>query len=160
MKAKAVAAAAGWRGDRLVEKDGDKVWTIAFDSAAAAERCADALALLPKPSGVVTAVIRRDNRVMSYQAPNAQALAALRERTEGPPELLIIGRDRKVLTFGELTDRLLDADLICIGETHDSDLHHRVQLADHQVPGGPGRAARASAWRCSRSPSSRPWTIT
>jgi uncharacterized iron-regulated protein len=128
LKSKAVAAAAGWRGDRLVEKDGDKVWTILFDSAESAERCADALALLPKPTGIVTAVVRRDHRVLSYQAPNAQALSALRERTEGPLELIIIGRDRKVLTFGEFTDRLLDADLICIGETHDSDLHHRVQL--------------------------------
>jgi uncharacterized iron-regulated protein len=128
LKPKAVAAASGWRGDRLVEKGGEKVWTIAFDSVAAAERCADALSHLPGPSGAVSAVVRRDHRVTAYEAPNAQALAALRERHEGPLELLIIGRDRKLLTFGELTDRLLDADLICIGETHDSDLNHRVQL--------------------------------
>jgi uncharacterized iron-regulated protein len=128
LKPKAVEAAAGWRGDGLVEKGSEKVWTIVFNSTAAAERCADALSHLPKPSGVVTAVVRRDHRVIAYEAPNAQALAALRERNEGPLELLIVGRDRKLLTFGELTDRLLDADLICVGETHDSDLHHRVQL--------------------------------
>ncbi len=37
-------------------------------------------------------------------------------------------RDKTAITFGELIDRLLTADLVCIGETHDSDLQHRIQL--------------------------------
>jgi uncharacterized iron-regulated protein len=37
-------------------------------------------------------------------------------------------KERRTLTFGELADRLLESDLICVGETHDNDLCHRVQL--------------------------------
>jgi uncharacterized iron-regulated protein len=127
-KARAFEAAAGWRGDSQVEKNGMKTWTILFDSTMAAERCADALSHLPKPPGRATAVVCRDHRVTVYEAPTTQALAELREHTEGPLELMVLARDRKALTFGEFTDRLLDADLICVGETHDSDLHHRMQL--------------------------------
>src|SRR5262249_11823763 len=35
---------------------------------------------------------------------------------------------KRNLTFGELTDRLLDADLVCVGESHDSEIDHDVQL--------------------------------
>jgi uncharacterized iron-regulated protein len=37
-------------------------------------------------------------------------------------------KERRQLSFGELTDRLSEADMICVGESHDSLLHHRVQL--------------------------------
>jgi aminopeptidase N len=48
---------------------------------------------------------------------------------DGPPAVQIYAtKNKRKISFGALTDRLLDADLICIGETHDSDLCHRVQL--------------------------------
>src|SRR5205814_3882935 len=51
------------------------------------------------------------------------------DRLDGPPTLLIwSAKERRHLSFGELTDRLLEADLICVGESHDSELCHRVQL--------------------------------
>jgi uncharacterized iron-regulated protein len=51
------------------------------------------------------------------------------DRLEGPGTLTIhAAKDKKELGFGELIDRLLAYDLICIGETHDSELNHRVQL--------------------------------
>ena len=37
-------------------------------------------------------------------------------------------RGQKLLGFGEMVDRLLQYDIICIGETHDSEPVHRVQL--------------------------------
>lgn len=37
-------------------------------------------------------------------------------------------KTKSTLTFGELVDRLLEADVVCVGEQHDSELHHRVQL--------------------------------
>jgi uncharacterized iron-regulated protein len=39
-------------------------------------------------------------------------------------------RQEEPIPFGTLIDRLLEVDLVCIGETHDSDLNHRVQ---HQI---------------------------
>src|SRR5262249_13810619 len=32
------------------------------------------------------------------------------------------------VSFGEMTDRLLEGDIVCVGEEHDSALHHEVQL--------------------------------
>jgi uncharacterized iron-regulated protein len=145
----AVTAASGWRGDRLREDRTGKSWTLAFATPAQADRFAQALARLrpaedpdlkeiPAGAGTsawrgtrgnVLAVSTRGARVLVLEAPDRTSYRALRERAEGPLSLCIYSaRDRKALTFGELTDRLLRADLVCIGETHDSDLHHRVQL--------------------------------
>lgn len=40
----------------------------------------------------------------------------------------IVDRDGKQLSFGELTDRLINYDFICVGESHDSAFDHEVQL--------------------------------
>src|SRR5690606_19169315 len=37
-------------------------------------------------------------------------------------------RDGKNLTWGAFLDRLAEVELVCIGETHNSEMHHRVQL--------------------------------
>jgi uncharacterized iron-regulated protein len=37
-------------------------------------------------------------------------------------------KSNKVITFGELMDRLNKADFVCVGEQHDSDECHRIQL--------------------------------
>jgi uncharacterized iron-regulated protein len=80
------------------------------------------------PGDAGKAVVISGDRLLVYEGRGAAGLAALRERFEGPLRLEIVGRDRRLLSFGELTDRLLDADLVCVGETHDSEPHHRVQL--------------------------------
>ncbi len=51
------------------------------------------------------------------------------DHLDGPPALAIYSaKDKQTISFGEMTDRLMDADLVCIGETHDSVPCHRVQL--------------------------------
>jgi uncharacterized iron-regulated protein len=145
----ALQAAAGWRGDCFVERDGQKSWTLAFATRHGAHRCQEALAAhwsaqdpgwkrLPAgdgatvwqgPKGEVRSVRARDRRVLVLEAPDAAAYKALADRAEGPLTLEVYSaRDKRVVTFGELTDRLLAFDLICVGETHDSELNHRVQL--------------------------------
>jgi len=62
-------------------------------------------------------------------APDEKAQAALIDRAFGPPKLEVYSTaEKKTITFGEFTDRLLDASVICVGENHDDELHHLVQL--------------------------------
>lgn len=147
--AQAVQSATGWRGDRLVEKGKESAWTVAFATPEQARRFQAALVQLhtardPKlrplpaaagdvvwqePRGTVVAVLTRGSRVHELRAPAEKAYRALLERVEGPPELVIHStKDKRAITFGELTDRLTKVDMVCVGETHDSDLTHRVQL--------------------------------
>jgi uncharacterized iron-regulated protein len=145
----AVEAATGWKADRVVE-DGDiKSWVVAFATAENALRFQKAMAKLRiaqdpelksfldqpganawhrKPGGVV-AVQAQDDLVFVLEAPDDNSYRMALERLQGPPALRIYSaRDKKLITFGELIDRLTEADLICIGENHDSVLHHQVQL--------------------------------
>jgi hypothetical protein len=146
----AMSAASGWRGDRLVEYGGASAWQVAFDGREQAQRFGDALAQYlpakhPKahgiaapetggeawrgPYGEIDAVLPRDSRVLLIEAPSREAYNVLLDHLDGPPELAIYSRkDKKTISFGEMVDRLIDADLICLGETHDSNLCHRVQL--------------------------------
>jgi uncharacterized iron-regulated protein len=146
----AMAATSGWRGDRVVDYGGARAWQVAFGDREQAQRFRDALAqYLPAkhltahgipapeaggeawrgPFGEIDAVLPRDSRVLLVEAPSVEAYNVLLDHLDGPPALAIYSRkDKKTISFGEMTDRLIDADLICIGETHDSDLCHRVQL--------------------------------
>jgi uncharacterized iron-regulated protein len=147
--ARALDTAGGWRGDRLVERGPDKAWTVAFATPDQALRFGAALARVRRaenpglvsfpagpeasawrdPHGGILAVLHRGHRVHVLEAKDDKAYRALRERVEGPLTFVIRdAREKRDITFGELTDRLLRADLVCVGETHDSDLHHRVQL--------------------------------
>jgi uncharacterized iron-regulated protein len=141
-------AAAGWRGDRHLSLDGGDAWVIAFGSPEQASRCRDALAfhetatrtnletvrvapgvsVWKLPDGSFLAVEAHGARVYRYSAKSEQGLRDLRDRAQGPPPLAIRTRDGKTLTLGELLEKLREADIVCIGENHDSDLHHRVQL--------------------------------
>lgn len=145
-----MAATEGWIGDRIVEDGGVKAWQIAFDNAEQAKRFETAYETMrtrhPLPDsrkldappgqqmwrnddGKVFGTILRGTRVMTVDAPNGAAYRAAVERLEGPLPLVIwSAKERRNISFGELTDRLLEADLVCIGETHDNDLCHRVQL--------------------------------
>jgi uncharacterized iron-regulated protein len=148
-KAQAVQAAAGWRGDREFDAAGGKAWVVAFATSADALRFQAALAkqqaarhpdyksVTAEPGGDVRrsdksatlAVLARGERVLALEAPGEAAYRTLLDAVEGPPALTIYSaREKTALSFGELIDRLLGADLVCVGETHDSDLDHRVQL--------------------------------
>jgi uncharacterized iron-regulated protein len=145
----AVQAAAGWRGDRQIEDGPAKAWVVAFAAPENARRFQEALAklrtaqdpkLLPAPAepggnvwhdgkGGVLAVLTRGSRVLALEAPDDAAYRSLLDRVEGPPTLVIhSAKEKRSLTFGELTDRLMAVDLVCVGEDHDSELNHRVQL--------------------------------
>src|SRR5262249_43723465 len=145
----AVKAAAGWKGDKYREEGDDKWWVIAFDTPEQALRCQEALAKLhqakhPEDKSVVaeagvsvwedgkkarTGIVVVGTRVEVLSAPGEAGLKALRERVEGPRVLQgDATRDKKVIGFGELIDRLQQVDVVCVGETHDSEPVHRVQL--------------------------------
>jgi hypothetical protein len=117
----AVAAASGWRGDRLTESKQGTAREIAFATPEQARRCRDALAHLPAAKGRVRTVVVRGDRVFAFDAPDEAAAKALLERATGPQELTVYdAKEKRTITFGELTDRLLGADIVCVGETHDS----------------------------------------
>jgi uncharacterized iron-regulated protein len=142
----AVPAATGWRGDRTWEEGGGKAWVVAFARPEQAtrfqaaltalrnaeypklERVTEATGQLWKSSKGIRAVLLRGGRVVELTAPDEKAYRALLDRIDGPPRFDVwSAKDKKTLTFGELIDRLLEGDLICIGEEHDSVVHHQVQ---------------------------------
>jgi uncharacterized iron-regulated protein len=127
-KSLAIAAVNGLLGDRIVEDSAVKSWQLAFHTNDHAQRFQQAyLAYLGTKSPGKHSVTRIGSRVAVVEAPNESALRAALDRLEG---FLVIwcAKERRHLSFGELTDRLLEADLICVGEDHDSELCHRVQL--------------------------------
>ncbi len=145
---KALVAAAGWMGDRVVEEGAVKSWVVAFAGQGESRRFQAALSTVRAikdpvyelaiagqniwhdgADGRVVAVLRQGARVLAIDAPNEAAYRAALERLEGPPALVIhSARERRTISFGELIDRLLEADLVCVGEQHDSEPCHRVQL--------------------------------
>lgn len=144
----AVKSAAGWKGDRQTNHNHGSSWVVAFTEREQAQAFADALIkhhgaatadgkviikeadtwAIKEPGGAVRAVLTRGDRVLEIRGTDETAWRALRERLEGPLPLTVYSRDRKQLSFGQFIEQLLEADLICIGETHDSDPHHQVQL--------------------------------
>ena len=132
-KALAVQAASGWQGDRFLEKGKEKSWVVAFASKENAQRFQAAIVKFQRaqhPQNNLVGIIQtRGERVFVLEAADKAGLKKLLDHIEGMPEMVIHAAGHKgAITFGQLTDRLLQADLICIGETHDSDLCHRVQL--------------------------------
>lgn len=125
-QAQAFTAAQGWRGDSRREFKEGVAWTVAFATEKQAEAFRTSMAQVEKDSAAVS---QRGTRVLVLQnAADAAALRRLRDRVEGPPQLTVFdSRTKKTISFAAMMERLHEADLICIGETHDSDLHHRVQ---------------------------------
>jgi uncharacterized iron-regulated protein len=127
--ADAVVVAAGWRADRVTESKDGTTREIAFATPDQARRGREVLARLPAKVGRTRTVVARGERVFVVDAPSDALAKSLLERATGPQELTIYdAKEKRGLTFGELTDRLLLADIVCVGETHDSVPHHRVQL--------------------------------
>ncbi|MBI1830618.1 MAG: ChaN family lipoprotein [Planctomycetes bacterium] len=130
----AIHAAGGLIGDRIAEDGAVKGWQLAFDTADHADRFRKAFEahLIAKPANEKRPVERvhvAGTRVTVIEAPSERAFRAALDRLEGEPTLIIYSaKERRQITFGELTDRLLEADMICVGESHDNVLCHRVQL--------------------------------
>lgn len=143
----AIQAVKGLLADRTIDEGATKAWQLAFDTDELAQRFAQAygafrskqladakaiespkwLNLWNSKDGSF-AVSVRGGRVIAVEAPRELDVRAALDRLETLKLQIHSAKDKKSLTFGELTDRLLDADLICIGESHDSELCHRVQL--------------------------------
>ncbi len=133
----AAPAARAWRGDRTIELKTAKAWIVACDTRDTAALLHTAfstlLAARPRLGGDKSrqGVITRGRRVYLLEAADDAAYHDMVDRLEGPLDLSVYStKDKKTLSFGDLIDRLLDADLVCIGESHDADLHHLVQ---HQI---------------------------
>lgn len=144
----AVEAAAGWRGDRVVEQGAASAWIVAFanpddvqqfQTAWTKLRIEAAPELKPRADaagtktwqdakGGILAFSAQGNRALIFEAPDDAAYHALRERIEAPKLDVYSTKEKQFISFGTLLDRLLDADLICIGEMHESELNHHVQL--------------------------------
>ncbi len=144
----AMQAAAGWRGDRTIEDGQARGWVVAFANAEQAARFQSALSALraaeyPKlkkttepgrtvfesDGGNKRRVVLRGSRVVEVSAPDAMKYQAMIDRIDGPPKLYIwSAKEKRTLSFGAFVDRLMEGDIVCVGETHDSELHHQVQL--------------------------------
>lgn len=142
-----VSAVQGLIGDRTVSDGGiAKVWQSAFDTPQHAKRFADAHAAFMsakqpdyKPTaspntwrrtdGATLRLILHGTRISRVEAPSEASLQAAIDRLEGSPRLEIwSAKERRSITFGELIDRLLEAEIVCVGESHDSEICHRLQL--------------------------------
>jgi hypothetical protein len=120
----AIGAVHGLIGDRIVEDGGVKLWQLAFHTGAHAQRFQQAHRAQHGEKAGVTVT---GSRIAVVEAPSESALRAALDRLEATP-IIWSAKERRVLSFGELTDRLLEADLICVGESHDSELCHKLQL--------------------------------
>lgn len=145
----AVKAAAGWKADCEVLDGDSRRWVIAFTTPEDALEFQQAMAklklthvpdlksFLDEPGasawkdskGVVHAVLARDSRVLVLKAPDEAGYKTLLDRLDGPPPLVVYDvRQKRKISFGQMIDQLLDTDVVCVGEKHDSEPHHRVQL--------------------------------
>ncbi len=127
----AIGAVQGLLGDRIVEDSAVKSWQLAFDTADHAIRFKRAYELTQtaKTGERRATASMQGTRVTVVEAPTETAHRAALDRVLGASQYLIwSAKERRNLSFGELTDRLLETDLICVGESHDNELCHRVQL--------------------------------
>jgi uncharacterized iron-regulated protein len=132
-KAQAVSAAAGWQGDRFLEKDQEKSWVVAFANKDNARRFQEIMVRFQKAryleSELKQNILVRGERVLVLQAADDAGIRTQLDRLEGmPPMVIHAAASKKSITFGQMMDALSQAGIICLGETHDSDLCHRVQL--------------------------------
>jgi uncharacterized iron-regulated protein len=150
----AVKAASGWIGDRTIEYGGAKAYEVAFVDRDHALKFQESLAKYVASRDYIARHFTSNdpnhddwrgkyeefeivyapsylggNVVLWIDAPGAAAEKLIVEYVEGPPPLAIYSaKDKRKISFGEMTDGLMDADLVCVGETHDSVPCHRVEL--------------------------------
>src|SRR5262249_46851872 len=130
-----MTSAAGWRGDRVIDDHGGDAWLVVFATTEQAdafrktlvalrkaeqpkvESKTDGEAVVWKLSKGQRAILQRGARVLEVNAPDEKSQDALVERAFGPPKLEVYSAlEKKSLTFGEFTDKLLDAHVVCVGE--------------------------------------------
>jgi uncharacterized iron-regulated protein len=127
--ARCVEATAGWRGDRMIDEGDSTGWVVAFDKPEQAAKFHAALSDLRAAQGSKAKLSVTGQRVYEVKAVDDRTARHLRERLDGKPLMtLYSAHDKKEVTFGELIDRLAAADLVCVGETHDSMMDHHIQL--------------------------------
>src|SRR5262245_54397479 len=127
----AVQAAAGWRGDRTITEGKATAWVVAFARPEQAARFQEALKALraADAKGGRWEVLLRGSRVLDLSAADEKGYRALMDRLEGPPKVAVWStKEKRAISFGELVDRLSHYDFVCVGETHDSEVNHAVQL--------------------------------
>jgi uncharacterized iron-regulated protein len=144
----AVSSARGWIGDRYFEDKDTQAWIVASASAKDAQQFQKTAVKLRQArmpmlkvvsdgpngqiaqddNGAVYAEFIAGNRVWVLKTSTQKQLQALRDRLEAPPLTVWSRADKRFISFGQFVDKLADADVVCVGETHDSELHHHVQL--------------------------------
>ncbi|MGL4552778.1 MAG: ChaN family lipoprotein, partial [Gemmataceae bacterium] len=88
-----------------------------------------ALTDLRAAQGSKAKVTLAGSRVQEIDAADGRAARQLRERLDGKPLITVYSSaDKMEVTFGAMIDRLAEADVVCVGETHDSVMDHHVQL--------------------------------
>lgn len=130
---KALALAKAWRGDRVVEVPSGKAHCFALADAGSAKLLAEAFGRLAgKGSDLLdlrTDIQLDGSRLCVLTAVGDRAIFELRERLYGPLRLQVYSaKAERLISYGDFIDELMGADMVCIGEHHDADMHHRVQL--------------------------------
>lgn len=127
--ARCVEATAGWRGDRMIREEDSTGWAVAFSNPEQATKFHAALSDLRAAQGSKAKVSVTGSRVHEIDASDERTARHLRERLDGKPVVTIYSAaDKKEIPFGTLIDRLVTADVVCVGETHDSVMDHHIQL--------------------------------
>lgn len=145
-----VRAAAGWKGDGFREVGDSTCWTIVFSTGKDAlefQQAATTLhearnphlrRFLDEPGAAawlgakenVIAVLARGDRAFVIRSPDAEEFARTLDLAGN--EILSLrvwsAREKRFLGFGEMVDQLMDYEAVCVGESHDNELHHRIQL--------------------------------
>ncbi|MBI3407594.1 MAG: ChaN family lipoprotein [Planctomycetes bacterium] len=121
--------AQGYRGDRTVTSPEGTTTIYACKDTDHAGALGQAIKSLQQDTGRVFDIVVRGPRLFVYDAANAAALSKLRDRAEGPLNVQVLdAKTKEIIPFGVMIDKLLEADFVCVGETHDSEPHHRAQL--------------------------------
>lgn len=143
MYPKTPEAAAGWRGDSFNETAGGSWWAVAFETEndalefqRAAVEAGDAFLdeagarAWTREDGTIGASIARGDRAYVLSAADEPAFRSLLDRIDGSVASFRVwaSAEQRFITFGEMLDRLQAYALVCVGETHDSEPHHLVQL--------------------------------
>jgi uncharacterized iron-regulated protein len=135
-QSQALALAQTWRGDRVVEGKDGRGWVLAVASPADAHKLQETLVRWGQSAQATWPLEAKETLSVQAVGTRVNVVAALPEnhqawhdRLQGPLRLEVYApRTKETISFGTLIERLLPSDVVCIGEHHDSDLHHRVQL--------------------------------
>jgi uncharacterized iron-regulated protein len=124
----AMKLARSWRGDNRHTSAAGSTTVFACQDVQHAALLAHALSKLHSGEHARALVLHK-TRVHLYDAASPAALEQLRDEAEGPLAVKIHSRKRGgPISFGDMASELLGADVVCIGENHDSDIDHRLQL--------------------------------